>query len=57
MAMRPKQPNRSQLNLLLPISNKSKSQTTRQTTTERAKIEQSRQRLLGDLERAGLAER
>lgn len=53
MPANPKQPNRKQLSLLLPI-NAPHRVTVRLLTSERSKIEESRQRLMKDLERSGL---
>jgi hypothetical protein len=53
MVMSQKQPNRNQLNLLLPIGFTSRKKT-QAVTSEKAKIEESRRRLMRDLERSGL---
>jgi hypothetical protein len=56
MTVRQKQPDRNQLNLLLPIGFRAPTDP-KKLTTERAKIEQSKKRLMADLERAGLLQR
>jgi hypothetical protein len=56
MTVRQKQPDRTQLNLLLPIGFRVRSDS-KGLTTEKAKIEQSKKRLMADLERAGLLQR
>lgn len=53
--MRPKQPNRSQLNLLLPIATLRRNEP-KQPTSDKAKIEESKRRLMADLKRSGLVQ-
>ena len=56
MAVIQKQPDRKQLNLLLPIGTVRRPDPT-QPSKEKSKIAESKKRLMGDLERSGLVRR